>query len=102
MNERAMRPGVIAAHEDRRRIVAAAIRHKTAGWIVVSARHFDALMRDQLNSTGRDFKGCEQGFIDNHGQFWNREDAWDIAECCCQIKRDLPCGGGVLYSEHLY
>lgn len=46
--------------------------------------------------------GARQGFIDQHGTFYTREDAWRVAVARNQILRDLPCGGGILFSEHLY
>jgi hypothetical protein len=43
----------------------------------------------------------EQGFIDQHGKFYSREDAWDIAKENGQIFRDCDVDG-TLFSENLY
>ncbi|CAE6710389.1 hypothetical protein [Candidatus Nitrotoga fabula] len=47
----------------------------------------------------------EQGFIDQHGVFMTRTEAWHVAQASGQILR--RCGGddangGTLYSENLY
>lgn len=49
-------------------------------------------------------KGSEphtQGFIDQYGKFYDREEAWCVAEKNGQIIRDCGCPGE-LYSENLY
>lgn len=102
MVQRGLRPGYVAAHEDiGRRIVGAAIRNKEQGWVVVSVRHFDYLMHQQLARMNADGQGTEQGFVCNRGDFWTREEAWDIAIVRGQILR-LVSGEGRLYSENLY
>jgi len=87
------------------RIVCAAVLLKD-GLIVSSARHFDRRMRLTLGRIDRNqtllVAGAEQGFIDQYGDFYTRGEAWTIAHKQGQIRRDLPCGVGVLYSEHLY
>ena len=59
--------------------------------IAVGARHGDLLIRAQLEAAGHNWKDVEwQGFICNFGDFWNRFEAWDIAERAGQIKTDTP------------
>lgn len=86
-----------------RRIVCAAVLHPT-GELICSARHFDPLMRQQIERSALDWSAVEQGFIDQRGQFLTREAAYAVAIAARQILR--PCGHGEeehrLYSEHLY
>lgn len=86
------------------RIVCAANRHKESGRIITGARHFDKIMRAQIDaSEGSQFwKGSEQGFINQFGEFLTREEAHAIAKENGQIIR--RCGGDekTLYSENLY
>lgn len=84
-------------------IVSAANRSKEDGVIIVGARHFDKCMRQQINAMGRKHtEFTEQGFIDQHCNFYTREEAFLIANDNNQIIR--RCGGdeGCLYSENLY
>lgn len=88
------------------RIVCAANRHKD-GRIVIGPRHFDSTMIRALmaqpdwDTDG--WKGSEQGFIDQHGDFFTREQAWEIAKPLGQCVRSIGMpDNGVLYSEHLY
>jgi hypothetical protein len=84
------------------RIVCAAIKLRS-GLTVPSARHFDMTMRLVIASLGVGLlEGAEQGFIDQHGNFYDRKQAWIVAHEQLQIRRSLSCGEGVLYSEHLY
>lgn len=88
-----------------RRIVCAAMINQ--GIIVLGARHYDKLMHEHINllkkSGGSWNKAAEtQGFIDQWGNFINREDALIVALAAGQrIKR---CGGdeNCLYSDNLY
>lgn len=84
-----------------RRIVCAAMSKD--GRIVTGARHFDKVMRNQMEaSEGIEWwRSCKQGFIDQFGDFLNREEAWDVAKEQDQIRRDLPTEG-YLFSENLY
>lgn len=90
-----------------RRIVAAANRHDN-GAIVVSARHFDTLMHAQISARREpreSWRTSQQGFIDQFGEFHDRQTAWQLALAAQQIRR--RCGGddahgGTLYSENLY
>lgn len=89
-----------------RRIVCAANRSHW-GLIVCGARHFDTVMHGMIAELSVVPWGSEweQGFIDQHGVFLTRTEAWPIAEAAGQIIR--RCGGdttdgGTLYSENLY
>lgn len=86
-----------------RRVVAAACRN-SAGRIVVSARHYDPIMRAQIAAAEglQRWRGCEQGFIDQLGNFLTRQEAHAMASANGQIIR--RCGGDTetLYSENLY
>ena len=90
--------------------------------VIPSARHMDKLMhviRRQLLTylqDGRFNEGTpgegsgmpdnriseEQGFIDQHGHFYTREEAWIIAVRNNQITRRGGWPEGRLYSENLY
>lgn len=95
-----------------RRVVCAANFHKNSGSIFLGARHGDELMRDKVNNwcwrSGRIFPSDDdrtQGFIDQHGIFMTRTEAWQVALAAGQIR--YRCGGddangGTLYSENLY
>jgi len=85
-----------------RRIVCAAL--KKGDRIITGARHFDKVMRSQiLVSEGLTFwkSGVYQGFIDQFGDFLDREEAWKIADSMGQII-DRVSNDGTLYSENLY
>ena len=76
--------------------------------VIPSARHYDplvhALVSKLIDGDRRRKVGEVQGFIDQQGRFYTREEAWPIAEQNDQIIRrvggDGPDGG--LYSENLY
>lgn len=76
--------------------------------LIVGPRHNDSTMRRHIAELGLVKSTCDtvtQGFIDQFGDFWNRQEAWKIAEKNGQIYR--RCGGdtaegGTLYSENLY
>jgi len=77
--------------------------------IVCGARHYDSAMMssiDRHREHGLCLKyECEQGFIDQFGKFYTREEAWKIAEKNGQIKRRVggdTINGGKLFSENLY
>lgn len=94
-------------------IVCAACRDAN-GFIITGARHFDSIMRQVIKACNLKFTGWEQGFIDQFGKFYNRKDAWKIADFNGQIRR--PTGfenflrpreanigdEGTLFSENLY
>lgn len=103
------------------RIVCAACR-TAAGQVVCGPRHFDATMWCQilgltpgafkiaqeagtlppLPDAARVWQGAEEGFIDQHGNFYTREEAWKLAEQGKQIAFDDDWQRGSLHSEHLY
>jgi hypothetical protein len=87
------------------RIVCAAIRNRE-GKILCGPRHFDVTMRSAMEDNEgwveRRSGVIEQGFVDQFGHFYNRSDAWAVAEKEGQIIRDKEKCVGTLYSEHLY
>lgn len=96
------------------RVVCAAIRHPQNAIIICGSRHYDSVMREIIRficgtpevARKNGFHSCEQGFINNKGEFMTREEAWTIARKAGQIIRLV--GGqtdretGTLYSENLY
>lgn len=89
------------------RIVCAAVRMPN-GVLILGVRHWDGFMaqyvrsfggRQAFSAYGRDE---EQGFVDQFGNFLNREDAWKVAEQAGQIIRRVGGDEGCLYSENLY
>ena len=84
-----------------RRIVCAAMRKENR--IITGARHYDKIMRQQMEASEGLvwWRGCEQGFIDQFGDFLCREDAWKIAQEQEQIRKEVS-SPGILYSENLY
>lgn len=75
--------------------------------IIAGARHWDKLMNNLVDCIDKDFRELEQGFIDQYGNFYDRYDAWFIAETNGQIIRrvngDITLNGrGRLFSENLY
>jgi len=85
-----------------RRIVCSAIRSK-GGLMVIGPRHFDETMRKQLTLfSACTFTTSTQGFIDQHGVFLIRKEAYKVAKEAGQIIR--RCGGDEdkLFSENLY
>lgn len=97
-------------------IVCAAMRKGDV--IVAGARHFDSVMRSQIKAMDTDapqpWGGCEQGFIDQWGNFLTRREAWKVADAAGQIRRPTgwekefqprPANIGdeaILFSENLY
>lgn len=90
-----------------RRIVAAANRYGEV--LVISARHHDKLMNQQLrllkeNGILGNTHTQDQGFIDNEGTFLSREEALVVAKAAGQInqfrKKTFP--ETKLFSEDLY
>lgn len=110
-------------HKEDWRIVAAANRHKESGLIVVGARHYDRLMRAQIFAisgtnmadaadwennkdtviSDKTWLGCDQGFIDNYGDFLTRKEAWYVADNAGQIfNQDKYGREGYLFSENIH
>lgn len=86
------------------RIVCAAIR-ATSGDIVCSARHYDMRMHNiisLMSDPDNFYTDCEQGFIDQFGKFYTREQAYIIALNNSQIIREIGYATDKLFSEHLY
>ena len=107
----------IGPEQPRQRIVCAAMRHVPTNTIVASARHCDLISNNQINNTMLVMEqnyasrshaylvNWEDGFIDQFGTFFNRQQAWKIAEKRDQIIRRVggdTANGGTLYSENLY
>ena len=93
--------------EVEKRIVCAAIMNGD-GEIITSARHYDPLMHKQIEAsknieawTGKRSE-IIQGFIDQFGTFYDREDALIIARLANQIIRPSTYETNQLYSENLY
>lgn len=72
--------------------------------IVCSARHYDRLMVRQMELIKEAYSGANvvQGFIDQHGEFLTREEAWKVATEAGQIVRRVGGDDGRLFSENLY
>lgn len=86
------------------RIVCAAIQRKDTKAVIIGARHYDPWMIAAIKTRQEhgEWRGAEQGFIDQHGNFYTREEAWKIADANGQIFRDRDWVTGSLHSEHLY
>lgn len=72
--------------------------------IVAGVRHFSPDMRATLKRIYGEqykYKVKDQGFIDTHGNFLNREDGWTRAKLFNQIVKEVSTPG-TLYSENLY
>jgi len=83
------------------RVVCAANKLKS-GLIIAGARHFDKIMRDQVDAIGVKMRGSEQGFIDQFGNFLTRKEAMDIAKKQEQLYRRFHADKHGLFSENLY
>ena len=75
--------------------------------IVAGARHWDKVMHNVVDCMDKEMMELEQGFIDQYGNFYGREEAWVIAETNGQIIRRVGGdttleGNGRLFSENLY
>lgn len=93
------------------RIVCAATYCLDTNYCFLSIRHFDANMHNSIEIYEMAFrpkvvaKNCIQGFVDQFGKFYDRTEAWKIAEANGQILRRVggdETNGGTLYSENLY
>lgn len=96
-------------------MVCAAIRAND-GELLLGIRHYSADMHRQISqrSDGAKFVNRlddDQGFIDQHGKFLSRQEAYELAFVNGQILHREACGRrfvddgepvGVLYSEALY
>lgn len=97
-----------------RRVVCAAIR-AADGEVLLGIRHYSADMHRQIDARrdGEKFKhrlDHDQGFVDQHGVYMGRFEAFQVASSAKQIVRLEACGVGMyeglisdkLYSEGLY
>jgi hypothetical protein len=86
-----------------RRIVCAAWKHNQTGRVILCIRHGCPFVYDNQDVRGGNslWKGkAKSGFVDQYGKFWDREDAWKIAEAAGQIRNvNIK---GMLFSENLY
>lgn len=95
---------------DIRRVVCAAIR-ASDGDVLLGIRHYSRDMHAQIEkrTDGERFMHRhdeDQGFVDQHGVFMSREEAYKVAFAAKQITDFAACGVGLdgnkLYSEGLY
>ena len=95
---------------DDRRVVCAAIR-AADGSVLLGIRHYSRDMHEQIETRidGAKFKHRhdeDQGFVDQHGVYVSREEAYQVAKAANQLYRPNACGEGLdgmkLYSEGLY
>lgn len=89
-----------------RRVVCAAIRADD-GEILLGIRHYSQDMHRQIEARndGEKFlrrSGDDQGFVDQHGNYMNREEAFVVAIASGQIRYPDACCEGELFSEGLY
>ena len=96
--------------DKQRRVVCAAIR-SADGKLVLGIRHYSKDMTAQIlrRDDARQFYGRldeDQGFVDQHGVWMDRMEAYKVAEAAGQILYPDACGQGLdgpkLYSEGLY
>lgn len=86
-------------------LVCAAVKYP-CGFIAVGPRHFDPIMRAVTPISVKESHGkAVQGFIDQRGKFYDRHEAWTLAQVNGQVR--FRCGGdeingGMLFSENLY
>jgi hypothetical protein len=86
-------------------VVCAALRSRKTGQVIAGARHWDSIMRGIAlvdKKTLAIWQGSEQGFIDQYGQFMDRQEAFKVAKANNQIRRSPIPDDGTLYSEDLY
>lgn len=95
---------------DVRLVVCAAIR-ASDGTVLLGIRHYSQDMHAQIKQRfdGEKFKhrhDPDQGFVDQHGVYMTREEAFVVAALAGQIRDLRACGRGLegskLYSEGLY
>lgn len=93
-----------------RRVVCAAIR-AADGTLMLGIRHYSEDMHEQIRQRydGSKFKSRyddDQGFVDQHGAWMSREEAFQVAIDADQLLNPGACGNGLngmkLYSEALY
>lgn len=91
-----------------RRVVCAAIR-AADGAVLLGVRHYSVDMHAQMaRRDDRDkfmfCRGADQGFVDQHGVYMTRGEAYVVARAAKQIVNRDACdlAGGRLYSEGIY
>lgn len=101
------------------RYIVSAAQRNADGRVIMSVRHMDHLFWRNVLDLSADqslslptgglphkvtlWQGCEQGFVDNRGDFLTREQAWPVALEARQIlQKELNWQRGCLHSEHLY
>ena len=98
------------AERNVRRVVCAALR-AADGRLLLGIRHYSADMHAQLarrddRNRFQQLLDENQGFVDQHGVYMTREEAYRVAEAAGQIAYPEACGMGLngpkLYSEGLY
>lgn len=84
------------------RIVCAAVRCP-GGVTLVGPRHYDSVMQEQFRREGLRCSEdkCEQGFLDQFGDFLNRREALAVALVAGQV-REKTSPKDLLFSEDLY
>lgn len=89
-------------------MVCAAIR-RDDGLIICGARHFDKLMLGVLRDSDQElrerhkFNMSDQGFVDQFGRFYTREEAMQVARQNDQIRwPDDMLSETALHSEDMY
>lgn len=96
--------------EKQRRVVCAAIR-AADGEVLLGTRHYSHDMHRQMEFRVDRARFMhrhdeDQGFVDQHGVFMSREEAYKVAVEAVQIVYPDACGEGLdgpkLYSEGLY
>lgn len=86
------------------RIISAAMKIP-GGNIICSPRHWDSVAHMQVNNSLQHEvwkREAVQGFVDQHCQFYTRQEAWIVATRQNQIVRRVGGDEGILYSENLY
>ena len=93
-----------------RRVVCAAIR-AADGDVLIGIRHYSRDMHRQMQERADGAKFAhrhdeDQGFVDQHGVFMSREEAFNVAARAGQVVNVAACREGIdgmkLYSEGLY
>lgn len=87
-----------------RRVVCAAVLYPGFP-VILGIRHYDMIMVEQISlmKIPEELQpNAVQGFVDNHGNFLTREEAYVLAMEQSQIYRPLPYQTTLLYSEMLY
>ncbi len=94
-----------------RRVVCAAIRAND-GELLLGIRHYSRDMHRQIEQRVDGYKFSkrhddDQGFVDQHGAWMSRAEAYEVAKAARQIVRPEACKEGLdvgmkLYSEGLY